>query len=57
LRLPAGTLELLIEYRAYAAAYQVFRQTPSATGELVDVVKAIEFALVQEEIDAEQLHD
>jgi hypothetical protein len=57
LRLPAGTLELLIEYRSYAAAYATFRANPEATSELVDLVKAIEFALVQEELDAEHVHD
>lgn len=52
MRLPAGTLELLIEYRSYAAAYAQFRANPAqATGDMVDLVKAIEFGLRQDEID------
>jgi hypothetical protein len=50
LRLPAGFLEQLIEYRAYAAAKQVYAQNPKAEGGLVDLVKVIEFELAQEAI-------
>lgn len=60
LQLPAGTLELLIECRSYRAAYAQFRADPAkATGGMVDLVKEIEHALVQEEIaaDAEHVHD
>jgi hypothetical protein len=50
-RLPVGFLEQVIEYRAYAAAYQTFRSHPTAEGELVNLARQIEAALVQEEID------
>lgn len=52
-RLPAGTLELLIEYRSYAAAYARYQHDPKATGDDVQRVKEIEFALAQGEMDAE----
>lgn len=46
-RLPAGLLEEILEARAYGRAYAVYQQHPDAGG-LVDDVKAIEFALVEE---------
>lgn len=47
-----GFLEQVLEYRAYAAAYYAFRANPkAATGEMVDLVKQITFALVQAEMD------
>jgi hypothetical protein len=49
-RLPAGTLEQLIEYRHYAAAIRAYRQNPQAAGPFVPLVKAITFALAQERI-------
>jgi hypothetical protein len=52
-RLPVGFLEQVIEYRAYAAAYQTFRSNPQAEGELVDLVRQIESALVQAETEAD----
>lgn len=51
LALPAGTLETIIEYRIYAAAYAAYRQHPKATGAMVDQVRAIESALVQAALD------
>lgn len=53
-RLPDGFLEEIINSRNYGRAFHAFRANPKATGELVDLVKVIEFELVQEEIDAQK---
>jgi hypothetical protein len=52
-RLPAGCLEQVIEYRAFARAYQVYQANPKAQGEMVQLVKVIEFEEVQRELDAQ----
>ena len=49
-RLPAGFMEQVIEYRAYGSAKAVADANPKAAGGLVDLVRVIEFELVQEEI-------
>ncbi len=51
--LPAGLLEEIIDSRNYARAYALYQQHPKATGALVQLVKETEFALRQEEFDAE----
>jgi hypothetical protein len=40
----------VIEYRAYAAAKRVYDVHPAATGDLVQLVKEIEFDLTAEEL-------
>lgn len=52
-RLPAGLLEEIVEARAYGRAYAVYQQNPTAGGELVQTVKAIDFELAQEAIGAQ----
>lgn len=42
-RLPAGFLEQVIEYRSYATAYRIYQQNPKAEGDMVALVKTIEF--------------
>jgi len=57
-RQPAGFLEQIIEDRLIARAIATYTQHPTATGDLIDLVKAVHFELVQEEIDdAQQPHD
>jgi hypothetical protein len=50
-------METIIEYRAYAIAKHIYEQNPKAEGDLVQLVKRIEFELAQAEINAEHLHD
>jgi hypothetical protein len=50
LRLPAGTLEQLIEYRGYARAKAIYQQNPQADGAMVQLVKVITFELAQDRI-------
>jgi hypothetical protein len=52
-RAPTGLLEDIIEARAYARAKAIYTQNPMAEGELVQLVKVIEFELAQKEIDGE----
>jgi hypothetical protein len=53
LRLPAGFLEQVIEYRAYAAAVAANESDPKGwtSTELRRLAKTIEHELAQEEID------
>jgi hypothetical protein len=53
LRLPAGFLEQVIEYRAYAVAYQVYQANPKAQGEMVQLVRVIDFDQARIAIDAQ----
>jgi hypothetical protein len=50
---PAGLLEQIIDDRIIARAIATYTANPKATGELIDLVKAVQFELIQEEIDAE----
>lgn len=52
-RQPAGLLEQIIEDRLIARAIATYQANPKATGDLVDMVKAVKFELVQEELDAQ----
>lgn len=53
-RLPVGFLEQVIEYRVYAAAKADYDRDPTPRPDesaLRQLVRRIEFALVQEELD------
>ena len=53
-RLPCGLLDEIIASRHYVRAYHAWHQNPKVEGDLVDLVKAISFELVQDEIDAQE---
>ena len=52
-RLPVGMLEEIIESRNYARAYWTYQSNPKATGGLIDEVKVNDFALAQEQMNAQ----
>jgi hypothetical protein len=52
--LPEGLLDEILASRHYRRAYTAWHQNPKVKGDLVDLVKDISFALVQEEIDGQQ---
>ena len=51
-RLPEGMLEEIVEAGAYERAYAVYQRDPKARSGLIDDVIAMEFELVQQELDA-----
>jgi hypothetical protein len=53
-RLPAGFLDEILDSRHYRRAYDAWNQNPKVEGELVDLVKAITFEFVQEQMDSER---
>jgi hypothetical protein len=52
-RQPVGLLEQIIEDRLIVRAILAYRANPNADGDLIDLVKRVQFDLVQEEIDAD----
>ena len=49
-RLPAGTLESILEYRQFGRAIAIYEQSTQAPGELVALIKTIDFELVADEL-------
>ena len=60
-RVPAGWLDEILEARHFASAYHLWttarRKSDVPKSEMVDLVKQIEFGLVQDELDARQADD
>lgn len=49
-RLPAGLLESILEARQFGRAIAIYEQDPQAPGELVALIKTIDYELAAEEI-------
>lgn len=56
-RLPAGTLETILEYRYLARAIAIYDQDPTAKGALVAFVRELDFERAQEELDQKKHRD
>lgn len=55
-RLPVGMLERIVEDRSIVRAIGIYKQNPKATGDVIDLVRLVEFEEVQAELDVQQLH-
>jgi hypothetical protein len=49
-RLPVGTLEAVLEYRQFGRAIAIYEQNPDAPGELVALIKTIDYERAAAEI-------
>lgn len=53
-RLPAGLLEAVLEARQFGRAIAIYEANPQAPGELVALIKTIDFELVQDDLDRQR---
>ncbi len=47
-------LEQILEDRTIARAIATYQQRPDATGDLIDLVRLVEFELVQDDLDRQK---